>query len=138
MSTEVTTGLGILVLALIIARQVQARSVRMDTPVVLRTLLIVWALAGLFFGLASVHFAVPVVAVAILAAMLLTACLAGWVRALTIKLWAGEDGQLMRQGTILTAVLWLVSFGAHYGLGVWIDHVVGTGQLGRATIFVYL
>jgi hypothetical protein len=138
MSTELTTGLGILVLALIIVRQVQTRQVRTDTPVVLRTLLVVWAVAGLFFGLASVHFAVPVEAVALLAAMLLTACLAGWVRALTIKLWAGEDGQAMRQGTVLTVVLWLASFSAHYGLAVWLDHLVGTGQLGRATIFVYL
>ena len=138
MGTELTTGLGVLVLALIIARQVQTRQVRMDTPVVLRILLIVWAVAGLFFGLASVHFAVPVEAVAVLAAMLLTACLAGWVRALTIRIWPGEDGQLRRQGTILTVVLWLVSFSAHYGMAVWIDHLVGTGQLGRATIFVYL
>jgi hypothetical protein len=69
---------------------------------------------------------------------LLIACLAGSVRALTIRIWPGEDGQLRRQGTILTVVLWLVSFSAHYGMAVWIDHLVGIGQLGRATIFIYL
>jgi uncharacterized protein (DUF58 family) len=107
-------------------------------PIVLQVLLGVWGAAGLLFGLASVRFSVSWPVVALLVAMLLLACLAGWLRALTIKLWTDEQGLLMRHGTVLTVALWVASFGAHYGMGVWIDRVVGTGQLGAATVFIYL
>jgi hypothetical protein len=53
---------------------------------------------------------------AFLAASLAISVLLGAVRAVTVRLWR-QDGRVVRQGTWLTALLWLVSIGSHIAIG---------------------
>jgi hypothetical protein len=53
---------------------------------------------------------------AFLAASLAISVLLGAVRAVTVRLWR-QDGRVLRQGTWLTALLWLVSIGSHLAIG---------------------
>jgi hypothetical protein len=64
----------------------------------------------------------------------------GAARALTVKVWR-QGGQLMRKGTWLTGVLWIVGLAAHLGFDYLVaGHVSGTngGNVGDATILLYL
>ena len=64
----------------------------------------------------------------------------GAVRALTVRVWR-EDGQLLRRGTWLTALLWILSLAAHLGYDYLVaGHVTGKngGNIGNATIVLYL
>jgi hypothetical protein len=40
----------------------------------------------------------------------------GFARGYSMRYWRDAAGQMMRQGTILTLLLWVVSFGARFGL----------------------
>lgn len=64
----------------------------------------------------------------------------GAVRALTVRVWR-ENGQLLRRGTWLTALLWIASLAAHLGYDYLVaGHVTGknVGNVGNATIILYL
>jgi hypothetical protein len=65
---------------------------------------------------------------------LVLAAVMGAARAPSERLWR-QDGQVWRQGTALTVVLWLLSLGLHLGY----DAVVarGAGGFGDATIMLY-
>jgi hypothetical protein len=72
---------------------------------------------------------------------LLLAGLLGAVRALTVRIWRQDDGQLMRRGTWLTAVLWVVSLAVHLGYDELVaGHIAGNSgdNVGDATIVLYL
>jgi hypothetical protein len=73
-----------------------------------------------------------------LAGSLMLAVLLGALRAMTVRLFI-RDGQLWRRGTWVTALLWLVSFGAHIGYESLFG---GNGTAGKgagdATIVLYL
>jgi uncharacterized membrane protein YhaH (DUF805 family) len=78
--------------------------------------------------------------VAVVGSLLLAAVL-GAVRALTVRVWRQDDGQLMRKGTWLTALLWIVSLAVHLGYDELVaGHIVGNsgGNVGDATIVLYL
>jgi hypothetical protein len=53
---------------------------------------------------------------AFLAASLAVSVLFGVVRAVTVRIWR-QDGRVLRQGSWLTALLWLVSIGSHFAIG---------------------
>lgn len=102
------------VLTLLVARQVRVR------PAGGGRLPLVLAVAGVA-ELASylrVHPATAGVYV-FLAASLTAAAVLGAARAVTVRLWRA-GGQMMRQGTWLTVVLWLVSAGLHFALAAWL------------------
>jgi hypothetical protein len=67
----------------------------------------------------------------------------GAARALTVRVWR-ENGQLLRRGTWLTALLWVASLAAHLGYDYLVaGHVTGknggnVGNVGNATIILYL
>jgi hypothetical protein len=64
----------------------------------------------------------------------------GAVRALTVRVWR-ENGQLLRRGTWLTALLWILALAAHLGYDYLVaGHVTGKngGNVGDATIILYL
>jgi len=76
---------------------------------------------------------------AVVGSLVLAAAL-GVARVPTVRVWR-QDGQLLRQGTWLTAALWVVAFAAHLGY----DYIVAgdiTGKngstVGNATIVLYL
>jgi hypothetical protein len=71
---------------------------------------------------------------------LVIAAASGAARTPTIRVWQQGD-QLMRQGTWLTAVIWIVGYGAHLGFDYLVaGHVTGTngGNVGAATSLLYL
>jgi hypothetical protein len=78
--------------------------------------------------------------VAAVVGSLVLAALLGAARVPTVRIWR-KDGQLLRQGTWLTAALWVVAFAAHLGY----DYIVAgdiTGKngsnVGNATVVLYL
>jgi len=65
----------------------------------------------------------------------------GWIRALTVRVWRQDGGQLLRKGTWLTAVLWVVSLAVHLGYDDLVaGHVTGKngGNVANATVVLYL
>jgi hypothetical protein len=74
------------------------------------------------------------------AGSLVLAAVFGVARALTVRVWR-QDGQLMRQGTWVTGVLWVVAVAAHYGYDDLVaGHITGKNgsTVGNATILLYL
>ena len=125
--------IGVAVVLLLLARQVQKRSVREDSrPIIF----LVLAVVGLFEAGQFVK-AHPVGSEAILLTVgsLVLAAVFGVLRAFTVRLWR-EDGKLYRQGNVLTIVLWLVSIGTHFGVDALID---GSAKgLSTSTLLLYL
>ncbi len=58
------------------------------------------------------------------------------IRAATVHVWA-DGGQGWRQGTWLTAVLWVVSLGVHLGYDYLIDGKGAQAGLGSASLLLY-
>ena len=54
------------------------------------------------------------------------------VRAVTVRVWR-QDGRVLRQGTWLTALLWLVSIGSHLAIGA-VQHGSAAAAAGAATL----
>lgn len=125
------------VLALLMSRQLRARPVREDrswTGVVIIGVLGIYQVAQF----ADRHTVAPT-AWAITALGLATGVGFGLVRANRMRLWRGSDGLLMRQGSALTAGLWLVGVAVHVGLDVLIDRAAPSAQgLGWASLTLYL
>ncbi|HEY6494111.1 MAG TPA: hypothetical protein VIZ43_12605 [Trebonia sp.] len=72
---------------------------------------------------------------------LVIAAVFGAVRALTVQVWRGPDGQLLRKGTWVTALLWIISLAAHLGYDDLVaGHIAGKNgsSVGDATILLYL
>jgi hypothetical protein len=62
----------------------------------------------------------------------------GAVRGATVRIWRAEDGSAWRQGTVLTAALWIVSLATHLVLDAVIDHSTTVTTLGSSSLLVYL
>jgi hypothetical protein len=136
-SNVVSLVIGLAVLALLIGRQLTAR--RLSESYRLSVILGVIG-AVEFVAFLRGH---PGDSGRILEAVVGSLALAGIfgvARALTVRVWR-QGGQLMRKGTWLTAVLWIVAVAAHYGYdAVVAGHITGkTGaSVGNATILLYL
>jgi hypothetical protein len=79
------------------------------------------------------------IAVAVVGSLVIAAVF-GVARALTVQVWR-ENGQLLRKGTWLTAVLWILSLAAHLGYDELVaGHITGKngGNVGDATVILYL
>ena len=75
-----------------------------------------------------------------LAGSLVIAAVSGAVRAPTVRVWR-DNGQLLRKGTWLTALLWVLSLAAHFGYDYLVaGHITGKngGNVGDATALLYL
>lgn len=135
MNNVTNIGIAVLVLAFVLARQLQKRSVREDSrPVVL---LILVVLGVIELGQFVKAHPVNATGVAMLAASLVVAAVFGVIRARTIRLWR-EDGVLYRQGNALTVVLWLVAIGVHFGADVLIDDSGAAKGLSSAALLLYI
>jgi hypothetical protein len=128
--------IGLVVLVWLLSRQVQKRLVREDRrPTVMLVLLVVGViqLANFFKGGVSATTTV----ILLLVASFVLAAVFGVIRAYTVRLWR-VDGQLWRQGTWVTLVLWVVAIGIHLGLDYAIDGVGAAKGLSSASILLYL
>jgi hypothetical protein len=79
------------------------------------------------------------IAAAVVGSLVIAAVLGG-VRALTVRVWR-QGGQLLRKGTWVTAILWVISLAAHLGYDDLVaGHVTGKngGNVGDATVLLYL
>jgi len=75
--------------------------------------------------------------VAALAGSLALAAAFGLIRAMTVRVWM-KDGQPWSQGSVITAVLWVLALAAHLGYDALLDHHKDLTGLGEATVLLYL
>jgi hypothetical protein len=126
--------IGVAVLALLVVRQLSVRRLNESYRL---TLII--AIIGVveFVSFLNAHHGHRTEVIEAVLGSLAIAAVTGAMRAPTVKIWRDDSGQLLRQGTWLTAVLWVVSVAAHLGY----DALVGgktLGDVGDATILLYL
>jgi hypothetical protein len=122
--------IGVAVLGLLIARQLEPRPVRSSfrLPLILAVIGLVELSSFITKEDSGAGMLVS------LAGSLVIAAVFGAIRARTVRLWL-KDGQPWRKGTWLTAALWVVSLAAHLGY----DSLAGgKSGLGSATILLYL
>jgi len=131
-TTGVDLLIGLAVLALILYRQLQVRPVRdtMRLPLIIAIIGVVQLAQFLQHG----HHG-PSVFVA-LAGSLVIAAVFGAIRAATVRVWV-DGGQAWRQGSWLTAVLWIVSLGAHLGYDYLVEGKGAEAGLGSASLLLY-
>jgi hypothetical protein len=131
-------AIGLVVLVLLVSRQLTTRRLRENYRI-----LIILAVIGViqFVTFLNGHPHHDGAIVAAVAGSLVLAAVLGAVRAPTVRVWRGGDGQLLRKGTWLTAALWVVAFAAHLGYDELVaGDVTGKngGNVGDATLVLYL
>jgi hypothetical protein len=124
--------IGLAVLALLVYRQLQVRPVRANFRLPL--ILAVIGVIQLSQFLKNDHHTGTVFAA--LAGSLALAALFGAIRAMTVRVWI-QAGQALRQGTWVTAVLWVVSLGVHLGYDYLVDGKGSQAGLGTASLTLY-
>jgi len=131
-STAVDLLIGLAVLALILVRQMQVRPVRasMRLPLILAVLGVI----ELTQFLQHNHHTATVYAA--LAGSLALAAITGAIRAMTVRVWY-DAGQALRQGTWITALLWIASLGVHLGYDYVVDGKGPQAGLGTASLTLY-
>ena len=129
--------IGLAVLALVLSRQLMVRRLGESYRL--------WNILGAIGAVQFIAFLnghsgnAGRIGVAALGSLVLAAVF-GVARALTVRVWR-QDSQLMRQGTWITAVLWLAAVAAHYGYDDLVaGHITGKngGNVGDATVLLYL
>jgi hypothetical protein len=136
-SDVVSLIIGLAILALVVSRQLMTRRLAETYR-----LSIILAIIGVvqFVSFLKGHPGNPDRIVAAVAGSLVLAGAFGVARALTVQVWR-QGGQLMRKGTWVTAVLWIIAVAAHYGYDDLVaGHITGKNgsNVGNATIVLYL
>jgi hypothetical protein len=136
-SGEVTNiVIGVAVVALLLARQMQTRRARERSSA---RIILILAVIGVFdISDATKGHTLGAGAVAWLIGSLLVGAALGAARAVTVVIWRAPDGTAWRKGTVLTATLWLVSLGVHFALEVGINSSTKIAALGASSILLYL
>ena len=83
------------------------------------------------------HHHLPASSYGILAVSLLVGCGFGVARGFTVRIFV-EGGQLYRQGTVTTAVLWVLGVGLHLASDRAITHYGGPAGAASASVLLYL
>ncbi|HEY1831163.1 MAG TPA: hypothetical protein VGG38_13070 [Acidimicrobiales bacterium] len=128
-------ALGALVLALVLLRQMRIRAV--PRMLLIRVPVIIGVI-GIFelFGYAGDHHPTSADVLWVVGTLLIGAVAVGAARALTVRVWS--TGQLVvRQGTPLTMVLWVVSLAVHLYVDGGGGHR-GASGLEQASVLLYL
>ena len=135
-SSQTATELviGVLILGLLVYRQLRARPLRAN-PRFLLILLVIGAVETYSYFDNGKH-SVSAAAVALVGSLVLAAVF-GAVRAFTVRIWQ-QDGQPWVQGNVLTAVLWVVALAAHLGFDYLVGQHKDIGDIGNATVVLYL
>ena len=131
-SIAVNLLIGLAVLALLVYRQLQVRPVRANFRLPL--ILAVIGVIQLSQFLKNDHHTGTVFAA--LAGSLALAAITGAIRAMTVRVWI-QAGQALRQGSWITAVLWVVSLGVHLGYDYLVDGKGSQAGLGTASLTLY-
>jgi hypothetical protein len=125
--------IGVAVLGLLIYRQLRSRPVRGNQRIVL--ILVIIGVIETVQYLQKLH--AGSAAVVALVGSLILAAVFGAARAATVKIWM-QDGQAWAKGNLLTAALWVVALAAHLGYDYLIGQHKDIGDLGDATVLLYL
>jgi hypothetical protein len=125
--------IGVAVLGLFIYRQLIARPVRGNQRIVL--ILVIVGLVEAVQYVQKLH--AGSAAVIALVGSLVLAAVFGAARAATVRIWM-QDGQAWVKGNLLTAALWVVALAAHLGYDYLIGRHKDIGDLGDATVLLYL
>jgi hypothetical protein len=134
-STAVNLLIGLVVLGYILVRQLQVRPVRANMRIVLILAVVgIIELTNFFQHNQHAHHAAEIVAA--LAGSLVLAAVTGAIRAMTVRVWF-DGSQALRQGSWLTALLWVVSLGLHLGYDYLILGHGSLSGLGDATLTLY-
>ena len=120
---------GLLVLAYIIYNQVRVRQVRARVRLLLPLILIAAGLPNLASLLNKPQGPSPAI-IAALGSFLAISIIMGILRALTVKIWRQNEA-ILRKGTMITVVLWMVTAGVHIG----IEQI---GHIGQSTLLLSL
>ncbi|ARF56489.1 DUF1453 family protein [Streptomyces gilvosporeus] len=128
------------VVGLVVRQQLRTRPVRRNGSLIAPAVLGVLGVAGIAFGIASVVKSRPLtlLPLALLVVSLAVAAGFGVVRARTVRVWHGPQGEVLRKGSAATTAWWLASVAVHGALGLWIDHLAGAGVLGAVSVYAYL
>lgn len=129
-------AVGVAIVGLIMVRQMCVRPVAEDARMVLFLVLGVLGVVSMSRTLQGHQ--VPMSAVVLLVGSLVLAAVLGGVRALSVRVWRAPDGRALRQGSAVTAVLWIVSIAAHLGADLWLDKLSDVAGLGASSILAYL
>lgn len=129
-------AIDVLVVAWVLYRQVKVRRVWPRLTLRLPVVLAVIGIVELLTYTASRHVSGTVAGILTLS-FVVGAIGLGALRAATVRIWRTE-GAVLRQGTWLTIVLWLVSLGLHYGAEGWIDALHGPGGIVSASLLLWL
>lgn len=132
--TVIQLVLGIAILALLVYRQLQARPLRANQRLLL-ILLVVGVVETWQYFQTGKHSASA--ASLALAGSLVLAAVFGAMRAFTVRIWQ-QDGQPWVQGHLLTAALWVLALAAHLGFDYLVGHHKDVGNVGNATVVLYL
>jgi hypothetical protein len=124
---------GVVILGLLIYRQLVARPVRSNQRILL--ILVVIGLVEAVQYMHGLH--AGSAAVIALGGSLILAAVFGAARAATVRIWM-QNGQPWSQGNLVTAALWVVALGAHLGYDYLIGQHKDIGNLGGATVVLYL
>ena len=136
-SGVISLVVGLAVLALVLYRQLATRRLTESYR-----LSIILAVIGVveFVNFLKGHPGNPSgITEAVLGSLVLAAVF-GVARAITVRVWR-QGGQLMRKGTWVTAILWIVAVAAHYGYDDLVaGHLTGKNgsSVGNATVLLYL
>ncbi len=134
--TNAGTLVSLLFLGWLLYRQVQVRPVPRQ-PRLGRPLLFLGLGLLLFLPFLAGRPRVPGSCWAVLAASFVVGAGLGVARAYTVRLWFA-DRRLLRQGTWLTVVLWLVAVGLHACAGLLVVRIGGPAELMSTTGLLYL
>jgi len=127
--------IGFVVLGYILIRQMQVRPVRASMRIVLILAVVgIIELTNFLQHNQHAHHAGEITAA--LAGSLVLAAVSGAIRAMTVRVWF-DGSQALRQGSWLTAVLWIVSLGLHLGYDYLIIGHGSLSGLGDATLTLY-
>lgn len=128
--------IGVVVVALLVTRQMRTRRVRENSAA--RFVLVLTAIGLVETYSAAKGHSIGGGTIAWVVGSLLVAGVLGGLRAMTVKLWRGEDGAAWMRGTTLTAALWIVAIAAHFAIEIGINGSTPIKNFGAATIFLYL
>jgi NAD/NADP transhydrogenase beta subunit len=132
----IDVAVGVAVVALLVARQMRARPVREGSAARISAVLGIIGLVEL--SDASKGHSLGTAPVVWIVVSLLVGGGLGAARAFSTKVWRLPDGSAMSQGTVVTAVLWVVSLAAHLAMEVGIDHSTKIVGLGASSLLLYL
>jgi hypothetical protein len=122
------------VVAWLLWRQLQVRELRRDRGMAFP--LILAAVGVVEIARYSHEHPLGPVGYALLATSIVVAAIFGAIRASTVRLWVA-DGKLLRQGTYLTCVLWIVSIAIHIG-GDYAIAPHDADRLGGVSLLLYI